>query len=75
MRSLLAKPEVSVVVNLLAIDPQERPRFLAKFLPEIAKLRSTDRPPALDRLDEAPLPAYRVGSGSPSLCLRNFPPQ
>jgi hypothetical protein len=34
-----------VIVNLLAIDPPERPRFLAKFLPEIAKLRSeTGRP-------------------------------
>jgi hypothetical protein len=42
---LLTKPDVSVVVNLLAIDPGERPRFLAKFLPEIAKLRSeTGRP-------------------------------
>jgi hypothetical protein len=42
---LLGKPEVSVVVNLLAIDPSERPRFLAKFLPEIAKLRAeTGRP-------------------------------
>src|SRR5262249_39141196 len=42
---LLMKPEVSVAVNLLAIDPVERPRFLAKFLPEIAKLRlETGRP-------------------------------
>lgn len=43
--SLLAKPDVCVVVNLLAINPSERPHFLAKFLPEIAKLRSeTGRP-------------------------------
>jgi DNA helicase HerA-like ATPase len=40
VKSLLLKPEVSVVVNLLAIEPEERPRFLAKFLPEIARLRS-----------------------------------
>jgi HAD superfamily hydrolase (TIGR01484 family) len=50
---LLAKPEVSVVVNLLAIDPQERPRFLAKFLPEIAKLRSETGRPHWIVLDEA----------------------
>ena len=42
---LLAKPETSVVVNLLAIDPAERPGFLAKFLPDLAKLRAeTGRP-------------------------------
>ncbi len=43
--SLLAKPDVNVVVNLLAIDPAERPRWLATFLPDIAKLRAaTGRP-------------------------------
>jgi HAD superfamily hydrolase (TIGR01484 family) len=51
--SLLAKPEVSVVVNLLAIDPSERPRFLARFLPEIAKLRSETGRPHWIVLDEA----------------------
>jgi hydroxymethylpyrimidine pyrophosphatase-like HAD family hydrolase len=51
--NLLAKPDVSVVVNLLAIDPQERPRFLAKFLPEIAKLRSETGRPHWVILDEA----------------------
>jgi HAD superfamily hydrolase (TIGR01484 family) len=50
---LLAKPEVSVVVNLLAIDPPERPRFLARFLPEIAKLRSETGRPHWIVLDEA----------------------
>ena len=50
---LLMKPEVSVVVNLLAIDPAERPRFLAKFLPEIAKLRSETGRPHWIVLDEA----------------------
>ena len=45
VKGLLAKPDVSAVVNLLAIDPAERPRFLARFLPEIAKLRAeTGRP-------------------------------
>ena len=45
LKALLAKPEVSVVANLLAIDAAERPRFLARFLPEIAKLRAeTGRP-------------------------------
>jgi hypothetical protein len=51
--SLLAKPDVSVVVILLAIDPQERPRFLARFLPEIAKLRSETGRPHWVVLDEA----------------------
>jgi HAD superfamily hydrolase (TIGR01484 family) len=50
---LLAKPDESVVVNLLAIDPPERPRFLAKFLPEIAKLRSETGRPHWVVLDEA----------------------
>ena len=53
VRSLLAKPDVSVVVNLLAIEPQERPHFLAKFLPEIAKLRSKTGRPHWIVLDEA----------------------
>jgi hydroxymethylpyrimidine pyrophosphatase-like HAD family hydrolase/energy-coupling factor transporter ATP-binding protein EcfA2 len=45
VKGLLAKPDVSSVVNLLAIDAAERPRFLARFLPEIAKLRAeTGRP-------------------------------
>ena len=45
IKGLLAKPDVSSVVNLLAIDAGERPRFLARFLPEIAKLRAeTGRP-------------------------------
>ena len=50
---LLTKPEVSVVANLLAIDPAERPRFFAKFLPEIAKLRSETGRPHWIVLDEA----------------------
>jgi hydroxymethylpyrimidine pyrophosphatase-like HAD family hydrolase len=51
--SLLARPEVSVVVNLIAIDPQERPRFLSRFLPEIAKLRAETGRPHWIVLDEA----------------------
>jgi HAD superfamily hydrolase (TIGR01484 family) len=49
---LLSKPEVNVVVNLVAIDPAERPRFLAKFLPETAKLRSETGRPHWIVLDE-----------------------
>lgn len=42
---LLAKPDTNVVVNLLGIDPHERPRFLGDLLPELAKLRArTGRP-------------------------------
>jgi hydroxymethylpyrimidine pyrophosphatase-like HAD family hydrolase len=70
---LLAKPEVSVVVNLLAIDPQERPRFLAKFLPEIAKLRSETGRPHWIVLDEAHhcLPAEY--NRAPIILPREFP--
>jgi HAD superfamily hydrolase (TIGR01484 family) len=49
---LLSKPEVNVVVNLVAIDPAERPRFLANFLPETAKLRSETGRPHWIVLDE-----------------------
>jgi HAD superfamily hydrolase (TIGR01484 family) len=42
---LLQKPDTNIVINLLAIDPAERPLFLAKLLPEIAKMRAeTGRP-------------------------------
>ena len=42
---LLDKPGNSVVVNLLALDPHDRPAFLAKLLPELSKLRvETGRP-------------------------------
>jgi HAD superfamily hydrolase (TIGR01484 family) len=50
--ALLAKPDVNVVVNLLAIDPPERPRFLAKVLPDIAKLRTETGRPHWIVLDE-----------------------
>lgn len=50
--ALLAKPEASVAINLLAIDPHERPRFLAKLLPELAKLRSETGRPHWIVLDE-----------------------
>ncbi|MBO0762977.1 MAG: HAD-IIB family hydrolase [Hyphomicrobiaceae bacterium] len=69
---LLGKPDVSVVVNLLAIDPQERPGFLAKFLPEIAKLRSQTGRPHWIVLDEAHhcLPA---GRDAAPMLPREFP--
>ena len=50
--ALLAKPEASVAINLLAIDPHERPRFLAKLLPELAKMRSETGRPHWIVLDE-----------------------
>jgi HAD superfamily hydrolase (TIGR01484 family) len=42
---LLESPDTSTVVNLLAIDPPERPHFLAKFLPELAKMRAVSGRP------------------------------
>jgi hydroxymethylpyrimidine pyrophosphatase-like HAD family hydrolase len=57
---LLKKPEVSAVVNLVALDAADRPRFLARILPEIAKLRSETGRPHWLVLDEAHhcLPAH-----------------
>jgi hypothetical protein len=49
----LTKPTVSVVINLLAVDETERPRFLAKLLPDLAKLRSETGRPHWLILDEA----------------------
>ena len=50
---LLANPETSVVVNLIAIDPAERPRYLAGLLPELSKLRIETGRPHWIVLDEA----------------------
>jgi hypothetical protein len=50
---LLAKPDTSVVANLLAIDPAERPRYLAGLLPELSKLRIETGRPHWIVLDEA----------------------
>jgi len=49
---LLAKPEANLVMNLLAIEPLERPRFLAKLLPDLAKLRAETGRPHWIVLDE-----------------------
>jgi HAD superfamily hydrolase (TIGR01484 family) len=51
--SLLEQPAVSVVVNLLAIEPSERPEFLTKFLPELTKLRAMTGRPHWIVIDEA----------------------
>lgn len=50
---LLAKPDTSVVVNLLAVDPAERPRYLAELMPELSKLRINTGRPHWIVLDEA----------------------
>lgn len=43
--SLLEKPDVSTVVNLLAIKPSERPAYFAKFMGELIPFRlRTGRP-------------------------------
>jgi HAD superfamily hydrolase (TIGR01484 family) len=51
--SLIEKPGASVVANLFSIDPSDRPRFLAKLLPEIAKLRAETGRPHWIFVDEA----------------------
>lgn len=49
---LLAKPDISTVVNLLAISVEERPRFIAEFLPELNRLRTETGRPHWIVLDE-----------------------
>jgi HAD superfamily hydrolase (TIGR01484 family) len=46
-------PEASIVINLLAIDPAERPRFVSGLLPQIANLRAETGRPHWIVLDEA----------------------
>jgi hypothetical protein len=57
----LESPDVSVVLNLQAIEPQDRPRLFARFVPEIAKLRAKSGRPHWIVVDEAHqlLPARR----------------
>jgi HAD superfamily hydrolase (TIGR01484 family) len=43
--ALLEKPETNIVINLLAIEPSERPRFLAKLMPELVKMRAASARP------------------------------
>lgn len=50
---LLSVPGTNAVVNLTAIDPDERPRFIAEFLPELAKLRAQTGRPHWIVIDEA----------------------
>jgi hydroxymethylpyrimidine pyrophosphatase-like HAD family hydrolase len=50
---LVANPDTSVVVNLLAIDAAERPRYLSGLLPELSKLRIETGRPHWIVLDEA----------------------
>jgi HAD superfamily hydrolase (TIGR01484 family) len=51
--TLLEKPENNIVINLLAIEPSERPGFLAKLMPELMKLRAVSARPHWLVLDEA----------------------
>ena len=49
---LLSKPANNVVLNLVAMDPGERPPYLAAFLPELAKLRARSGRPHWIVVDE-----------------------
>lgn len=73
VKGLLAKPQMRVVVNLLAVEPQERPRFLAKFLPEAAKLRSDTGRPHWIVLDEAHHCLPAKWDPAPIMLPREFP--
>jgi HAD superfamily hydrolase (TIGR01484 family) len=49
---LLETPDTSIVINLLAIDPPERPIFLTKLLPDLGKMRTQSGRPHWLVLDE-----------------------
>ena len=50
--ALLEKPETNIVINLLAIEPSQRPHFLAKLMPELVKMRAGSARPHWLVLDE-----------------------
>jgi hypothetical protein len=51
--TLLSRPDVSLVVNLLGIKAADRPRFFASLLPELARLRAKTGRPHWIVIDEA----------------------
>lgn len=51
--TLLARPDVNVSVNLLGIEAADRPRFFARLLPELIKLRAATGRPHWLVIDEA----------------------
>ncbi len=51
--SFLARPDVSVVVNLLGVDAADRPGFFAKLMPELSRLRAETGRPHWLVIDEA----------------------
>ena len=65
---LLEEPERSVVVDLSATDPAERPRAFAELIPELGKLHAQTARPHWLLIDEAHhmLPS---GSGTASVSL------
>jgi hypothetical protein len=50
---LLSRPDVSVVVNLLGVKVEDRPRFFADLLPELSALRARAGRPHWIVIDEA----------------------
>jgi hypothetical protein len=70
---LLAKPDVNVVISLLAIDPAERPRFMTKLLPGIAKLRAETGRPHWMVLDETHHCLPAKGEQPPVVLPRELP--
>ncbi|MDX2203731.1 MAG: HAD-IIB family hydrolase [Hyphomicrobiaceae bacterium] len=70
---LLAKPGINVVVNLLAIDPRERPPVAAKILSALAGLRTTKGRPHWIVVDEAHHCLPREWDAAPLALPRSFP--
>ncbi len=51
--SALSRPDISAIVNLLAVPLADRPAFLAKLLPELSHLRTETGRPHWIVIDEA----------------------
>jgi len=69
---LLKKPDVSVVVNLLAIDPPDRAQFTAELLIELGRMRAKTGRPHWIVLDEVHQ-LFPAGSQAASVLPQDLP--
>jgi hydroxymethylpyrimidine pyrophosphatase-like HAD family hydrolase len=69
---LLAKPEQSALVNLLALDTAEKPHFLSELLPALARLRVETARPHWLVIDEAHHLLPSGWSGAPLVLPQEF---
>jgi hypothetical protein len=70
---LLGKPEQNVVVNLLGVDPAERPRFLSELMPALSHLRVETARPHWLVIDEAHHLLPSAWNGASLILPQEFP--